>query len=242
MLTIALNKFNINDYKAGDKIDSFIELSDTSQETFMIDIEKKLLAHHKQDIHNQVDTKTFFRDENYIYQMCYLDKPYDNNPNNLAIFMAPNNLIISSIACLFKFSNTLQFIPMTLDDIYYLIEHKIYHRGIIIKTNGLVKEFCYANEKFANINYPYKELSVIIRDYYYVEDLEKKVAVDDIVMDDRISFECYFNSELSNTLSPVSKLYGKNIYGDVIVLAKITGEQNSYIDLCQNDWVQRLSG
>lgn len=229
MLIIYKNNFNINEYHSDMDLTHLvknIEFGDNLLESIMDQLH----------IHGtSFDTTTCLETEEYIYQICHVvnhereEEYVKDNINYLASFLTPKDEIMTHDVCLMKFSNRedMRVVPITYNDLHDIINRKILHTGLIIKSSGLINNFEYLNVKYANKYYSdKKELEVFVKDYFHLDEssdtTDVRLLCDDISI---AGYVCelffYKSAELSGKENKdASLLYGKKIYGDCVMIVK----------------------
>lgn len=240
MLVIPENRFNINEYKGSVSTLEFVKKVPVVGN--LLDEIVNNIHHDKLGSKATIDTQIFLITAKYVYQLCYVLSEYADNPNNLAIFLSPNHTVISGNVCLLKFTNTnpMNLVEFEDNEIQELVAQCLYHVGLIVKPNGTVKEFNFANEMFENPSYKFPELEKFVHEYYYADEMEKSVIFDHMnIMGYILEIFFHRSNDLSSALSEVSKWYGKNIYGDVLIVFKLNKEGDSpYGNITKDEYTQ----
>lgn len=220
MIVIKKNEHDVNDYNFQK---NYIELKELSED-FMQDIIYTL-----SDTYTTMDTETCLETLDYIYQFCYIEVPSDHikkeievNMNRLATYISPEHKIITGTACLLKFTNNekMNIVPIKIDDLELLLERKKTHEGLIVKTDGTLIPFKFANADYASI---LLELEPYVRKYFYLEEEgPKMVCAEKNICAYHLEVYVYVSNVTSKLSDSMTKIYGKKVYGDSIVVLKIT--------------------
>lgn len=151
------------------------------------------------------DTTTCASDDKYIYQICHLtdNANTEKKQNNIAIKLIHSSHCVVGDAVLFKTSlsnGKSEFCDITMDDICKLYQDIFIKTCVKIKVDGTVSEIKY-------VVYPIE----------WMNDLSNVRYYHSVYLDKLLMFYIEVNPTKNVLNEKASLLYGKAIFGDVII-------------------------
>ncbi len=219
---IVVQKNNYNFYEDLETIKDLLEFKKVEQDNFMNKIEEILITSED----DMCNTETCLETCEYVYQICYVSNKesmnHTNDMNKLGIYITQDHTFILGTVILLKFINN--EIPkldtMTYEDILFILTKKKNHYGIISKPLKNI-ECVFANVCYNNT---LPTLELFLDDYYNHTNEPIHIIYDSINIHGYLIEIYYLNKgELSDQINKnISKLFKRNIYGDVVVVLKLT--------------------
>tara|TARA_B110000208_G_C11794818_1_gene439076 strand:+ start:642 stop:1580 length:939 start_codon:yes stop_codon:yes gene_type:complete len=233
----------INNEKFIEETKDYIEIKNVEFNNILIDIEKFINSDKK----NSNITVDIYESNEYLYQMCYVDKEHDevklDNINNLGSLLNNSNraifdnvVIIKIKTC--KSNNNNNLIDITIDDIIFLIRSCDIHAGVIVNTDNSLKQI-YFNDKLELVNI---DNSFNTNDDNYLLD-EKYEGYRHTIYNFDLNiyvrnFDTYKERELGVN-DNIGKIYKMQIEGNSIIIGKYL-ENNLYYDIFVEDIANML--
>lgn len=226
------NISSITKEKINEIINEYTELITVTHDTMMENIIKLI------NLNTEIigSTDLCYQNSNYIYQLCHID--YKSNKidhenikqNELGSILTIENNDILGNAVLIKSKIGNNYLcetsSMDKDLLYDLIYNRIFHKGIIVKTNGEIDEFEFNKNPFENLdvdisNYRYIELQFLKFDFILFIQLDPKP------------------NEINKKITRIAGTY--KVHGDVIMISQATINNFLNIDKILFDKIDEIS-
>lgn len=220
---------SINNDILKNRIEQYIEFRTVTPDTMMIEIVDTIKLNTSQ----MGSTTLCKEDENYVYQLCHLDPPENNdtnnninnnnnNINNVASHLAMGNntnIYGSCVMICSKIKDTglCETHTISMDDIVNILYHKLTHKCVKINCDNSVEEIVFINDPIENMN-----INANVNQNFQWMELP-------LIKFNLIVF--IQTNPLQDTINKkATKLVGTHkIHGDILVAAK--SSEDEYIDM-----------
>lgn len=225
------SKFNKSNIDLIDKIDEFVTIIDTNHSGVV-----EVIAEHTGMTPEKIqgESTTCFQDDKYVYDLCFVD-PSSNNIdftdadiNCISSHLTLQNMKVYNTCVLLKsrVNDEYQATPVeiTIQDIKKLLKSKVYHTGILLSDK--ISEFNFYTDPLEDV------LEEHVPDFGCIETPFLK-----------FNLIAYFHLENHNDVinKNATRLLGKKIMGDVLIVSRSTEELYEDISKELYDRIDKLT-
>jgi hypothetical protein len=254
IIIIKPNNFNIlefsNSQESINNINQYLEIADDiNNDNFMQTIIHAISPNLTEETLSQHigDTTTCLETPSKIYQLCFQSSELNNDANNLASFLTTDNKIIYGPACLISVTNEdeMKLSSVTYNELLLILQKKLNHHAIIIKSDGNFENVLFKNDKF---NYSNNNNLTLIETIKKTFDNKRSINVGYISCCG-YNLNIYFVNDNDQINKKATTILGKKkIFGDALITLKITndlhgdidtGELSKIIDICHGSMTDR---